>query len=323
MSQASELELLMLDLINEERTSRGLTTLEINNDLNEAAEDHSAWMLRTNQFDHRGAGGSTATDRIEASGYELDGSWSTAENIGWQSERGATGLADDVRNIHDSLMNSPGHRANILNPNMEDIGIGIERGDFTADSGTFDGVMVTQNFGRTDAETSTPPETDEVADRGDSGETETPLAPPTTPEPTAPEPTEPEDQTPSQPETPDDETPTPTNGPTTPVNPAPPEPQMPDEETPTPTDGPTAPQTPTPTDTASDCEAFFARIFDRFDFGDMDWFVAGVDDDMATNTFSGSVTTGEGTRTTDSLAEFDDMMAGLSVNFCSVTDDFA
>ena len=44
---------------------------------------------------------------------------------------------------HNSLMNSPGHKANILNPNVTVIGIGIE----TANNS----VMVTQNFANTSA----------------------------------------------------------------------------------------------------------------------------------------------------------------------------
>lgn len=152
MSEASEVELLMLALINEERTSRGLDRLTINNALNETAEDHSQWMLDNDIFNHTGVGGSNHFDRIAAGDYELEGAFRTAENIGWQSERGSEGIADDVRNIHASLMASPGHRDNILNPDFEDIGIGIERSDFRG----FDGIMITQNFGRTDAISDTP-----------------------------------------------------------------------------------------------------------------------------------------------------------------------
>ena len=156
MAQANTVEFLMLDLINEERTSRGLNPLEINDALNQSSEDHSQWMLETNTFSHTGEGGSTARVRIEDADYALEGSWGTAENIGWQSERGAAGIADDVADIHASLMDSPGHRANILNPDLVDIGIGIERGDFTSDQGLFDGVMITQNFGRTEAVSAVP-----------------------------------------------------------------------------------------------------------------------------------------------------------------------
>ena len=47
-------------------------------------------------------------------------------------ERGSTGIADDVRNLFTSLMNSAGHRANILSASYDYVGIGVERGDFGA-----------------------------------------------------------------------------------------------------------------------------------------------------------------------------------------------
>jgi len=66
---ADPLELHMLSLINDERESRGLNPLALETNLNMSAEEHSQWMLDTNVFSHTGAGGSSATDRIEA---ELD-----------------------------------------------------------------------------------------------------------------------------------------------------------------------------------------------------------------------------------------------------------
>lgn len=147
MSQGSSLEWQMLDLINAERGALGLNPLRLEQRLNDSAEDHSQWMLATDRFSHTGSGGSSSRQRIEDSGFELTGSWSTAENIAWQSVRGEPGLADDVVDLHKSLMNSSGHRANILDPNLEVIGIGIERGEFKG----WDGIVVTQNFARTSA----------------------------------------------------------------------------------------------------------------------------------------------------------------------------
>lgn len=178
MSQANDLERLMLGLINDERAAAGIGPLSFNSNLNDASEDHSRWMLDTDTFSHSGAGGSSAGDRIVAAGYDLEGNWSWGENIGWQSERGDPGFEDDVRSIHDSLMNSPGHRANILNPAFDEVGLGIESGDF----GRFDSVMVTQNFGRTDATTEPGP----MADQNDTPAVITdPDMPGDTPEPGA------------------------------------------------------------------------------------------------------------------------------------------
>ncbi|WP_081610621.1 CAP domain-containing protein [Limimaricola hongkongensis] len=145
MSIANTLERQMLDLVNDERTERGLTPLSLERNLNASSEDHSSWMLRNDVFSHTGANGSSATERMRDADFDFSGGWASGENLAWQSERGAPGLADDVIDLHESLMNSPGHRANILNPNFEVIGIGIESGDFKG----WDGVMVTQNFART------------------------------------------------------------------------------------------------------------------------------------------------------------------------------
>ncbi|MEM7058775.1 MAG: CAP domain-containing protein [Pseudomonadota bacterium] len=148
MSTASELERYMLELINEERRSAGLSPLQLELRLNDAAEDHSQWMIDNNEFDHTGIGGSSPRDRMEAANFEFTGSWSWAENIAWQSVRGAAGLLDDVEDLHNSLMNSPGHRANILSSSSEVIGIGIVQGNYNGTNALF----VTQKFARTDAE---------------------------------------------------------------------------------------------------------------------------------------------------------------------------
>ena len=151
MSIASELERQMLELINDERVSRGLSPLALELNLNGSAEDHSLWMLSTNTFSHTGEGGSSATQRIEDADFDLSGSWGTAENIAVQSERGSASIEDDVVDLHYSLMGSADHRANILNPNFEYIGIGIEVGNFTyGDGSTHTSVIVTQNFARTE-----------------------------------------------------------------------------------------------------------------------------------------------------------------------------
>lgn len=151
MSVASNLERQMLDLINAERSSRGLAPVQLELRLNDAAEDHSRWMLQVDQFSHTGAGGSDPWDRMASAGFSFSGSWRATENIAWQSVRGAPGLSDDVQDLHTALMNSPGHRANILDPNVTVVGIGIELGKYLHNGVNYDAVMVTQNFARTAA----------------------------------------------------------------------------------------------------------------------------------------------------------------------------
>ncbi|CUH43420.1 CAP domain-containing protein [Ruegeria atlantica] len=147
MSQASTLEREMLNLINAERASRGLDPVQLESRLNASAEEHSQWMLESGSFAHKGEGGSSATQRMRDAGFVLSGSWSTAENIAWQIQRGETEFSGDVVDLHIALMNSPDHRENILNPNLTYIGIGIEIGSF----GGVPAVIATQNFARTSA----------------------------------------------------------------------------------------------------------------------------------------------------------------------------
>lgn len=144
---ADALEQYMLELINAERAAAGRDPLQLEQNLNQSAEDHSEWMLQQDVFSHTGAGGSSAGDRMRDADFTFSGSWSWGENIGFQSERGAAGLFDDVEDIHGRLMNSSGHRANILSANFDYVGIGIEFGEYNG----FEGVMITQNFARTGA----------------------------------------------------------------------------------------------------------------------------------------------------------------------------
>ena len=105
----------VLELTNIERAKAGLKPLTLNNRLAQAAQGHSDSMAADDFFSHTGADGSDIGDRIKDSGYKYS---RAGENIaaGQQTAEGV------VR----GWMNSPGHRANILNPNFTEIGIGYE-----------------------------------------------------------------------------------------------------------------------------------------------------------------------------------------------------
>jgi uncharacterized protein YkwD len=147
LAYADSLEQQMLGLINQERNSRGLDPLQLEQRLNDSAEDYSETMLDQDFFSHTGLDGSDPGDRMERAGFVFSGSWTWGENLAWQSARGAAGYSDDVVDLHNALMNSPGHRANILRDGFELIGIGIEIGEYNG----WTAVMVTQNFARTAA----------------------------------------------------------------------------------------------------------------------------------------------------------------------------
>jgi Ca2+-binding RTX toxin-like protein len=145
MSEPNAFEQYQLELINQERAAAGAQPLAFDLTLNNAAEQHSLWMLAADVFEHTGSGGSSPSQRMTAAGYALTGAWSTGENIAWASLRSPTGYQDEVLLLHTNLMNSPGHRANILNDTFREVGIGFEIGEFQG----WQAAMVSQDFAKT------------------------------------------------------------------------------------------------------------------------------------------------------------------------------
>ena len=113
-----------LCVLNAERARYGLRALRLDRRLSDASRRHAADMARKDYFSHDSLNGASFVDRIRGSGY-LRGArrWTVAENIAWGSGARAT-----PRSIAQAWMNSPGHRANILNPAYRDIGVGIVAG---------------------------------------------------------------------------------------------------------------------------------------------------------------------------------------------------
>ncbi|MEW2162642.1 sigma-70 family RNA polymerase sigma factor [Streptomyces sp. NPDC007084] len=115
-------------LVNQERAAAGCGPVTEDPELEEAALNHSADMAARDFFDHSNPDGEDPGERITAAGYR----WSTyGENIARGQQTPAA--------VMDSWMNSPGHRANILNCSFKNIGVGVHKG-----SG---GPWWTQDFG--------------------------------------------------------------------------------------------------------------------------------------------------------------------------------
>ena len=144
MSQASAYEQYLLELINAERAKVGAQPLAFNALLNDSSATHSQWMLSTDIFSHTGDGGSDGGVRMRAAGYVFAGAWAWAENIAVQSTGGAAGYQDEALLLHNGLMNSTGHRTNILNPTYREIGIGMEIGGYQS----WNVAMLTENFAK-------------------------------------------------------------------------------------------------------------------------------------------------------------------------------
>lgn len=107
-------EAIMLDLVNRERASRGLGALSVDVGLQGVARDYAREMFVHGFFSHSSAvDGSDAGQRVSRAGisYTLLG-----ENLAY---------APDVYVAHQGLMNSPGHRANILTADFGRAGLGV------------------------------------------------------------------------------------------------------------------------------------------------------------------------------------------------------
>jgi serralysin len=150
MTIATDLEHYMLTLVNQERTSRGLDPLLMEQNLNTSADAHSEWMTRANIFAHEGDNGSSATDRMLAADMDLTAPWKTAENLAATSVTGTDSYIDEIDRMHVGLMESPGHRANILDPDLDYVGIGLAFGPLSYGTGTpQSSLLITQNFATT------------------------------------------------------------------------------------------------------------------------------------------------------------------------------
>jgi uncharacterized protein YkwD len=115
-------------LVNVERTRAGCPAVRTDAQLATAARLHSEDMARQDYFSHTSLDGRSPWDRIRAQGY----AYGSAENI-------AAGYPTPAA-VMTGWMNSPGHKANILNCANKALGVGIGHG------GSY-GIYWTQDFG--------------------------------------------------------------------------------------------------------------------------------------------------------------------------------
>ncbi len=125
----------VLDLTNDFRKKNGLDPLKWDPELATAAQKHSDNMGRQDFFSHQGKDGSQPWDRTKAAG---DDNNRVGENI-------AAGQRTPEEVVQ-GWINSPGHRANMLNPKYEYLGVGYH--EEKSDKGRVNYQHYwTQNFG--------------------------------------------------------------------------------------------------------------------------------------------------------------------------------
>lgn len=145
--QASNIESVVaatLCLINGERARFGESSLIEDPRLASAAAGHSRDMDLHDYFAHTSPSGQTLLMRIQASGFIPNGNvgYTLGENIAW-----GTLWLGTPHSIVKAWMESPGHRANILNGSYRYTGIGVDPSLPRSMSGGQAGGMYTQDFG--------------------------------------------------------------------------------------------------------------------------------------------------------------------------------
>ncbi len=122
-----DLEAKMLDLVNRERVAAGLKPLAPDPELTEVARRHSTDMFARGYFAHETLEGRDPFDRMREANVRF---LTAGENLA---------LGPTVPVAHSGLMNSPGHRKNIMHTQFGRLGIGVMDGGIR-------GLMITQNF---------------------------------------------------------------------------------------------------------------------------------------------------------------------------------
>lgn len=131
----------IIDLTNQARQNLDLATLRTNEVLARAAAEKAADMLRHQYFAHTSPAGITP--------------WEWFKKVGYKYRYAGENLAVhfyEAEDVQVGWMASPAHRANIVNPNYTQIGVGVVTGNFEGVATTF----VVQLFGTPAAEAESP-----------------------------------------------------------------------------------------------------------------------------------------------------------------------
>ncbi len=123
----------LLTLTNQARQNAGIEALHFSYELGQSAQTYAEDLATQNFFSHTGKDGSTLGSRLTASGYDFA---AAGENLA-AGQQTASG-------VFQGWMNSPGHRANILQSEFTEVGFGLFDATGSSDYGRY----WVQNFGK-------------------------------------------------------------------------------------------------------------------------------------------------------------------------------
>ena len=86
--------------------------------MSNTARNHSEDMVKQNYFDHNNLDGESPFDRLKDDDIDFN---AAAENLAYGQQNSIF--------AHEGLMNSLGHRKNILNTNFSTLGVGVDFND--------------------------------------------------------------------------------------------------------------------------------------------------------------------------------------------------
>ena len=101
------------ELVNKERKAGGLKEVKFDNSLRDVGRDHCQDMFERSYFSHYTPEGESPFDRLDKDSIDYI---SAGENLAY---------APSIALAHQGLMNSPGHRANILRESFGTLGVGV------------------------------------------------------------------------------------------------------------------------------------------------------------------------------------------------------
>ncbi|UXR33992.1 CAP domain-containing protein [Staphylococcus simulans] len=117
-SLAQSFEMQNFDIVNAERVQKGLSVLKYSDAISNTARKHSKDMADNHYFDHTNPKGESPFDRMKKDGIDYN---SAGENLAYGHQNSIF--------AHEGLMNSEGHRKNILQPSFKNLGIGVDFND--------------------------------------------------------------------------------------------------------------------------------------------------------------------------------------------------